>query len=317
MYIYSQTVTLKDIMRYYFSGKLWLGFTILAAVSWGFWGILTKFISGDISPYTTHFLFTIGAIFTLPLVLRQTKTKKINIKAIAFGTGAGILAILGNVSVYQSFRMGGKAAVVIPFTNLYPLVTVFIALLIFKEKLNRMNILGIFIVVPTIVILSGQSQIFNDPVLFFKNLNLEIWIFFALLSLLLFGLFSASQKVISNYLSSSWSYISFVCSSVLVSVCFITFGLIDFNFSPHTFWVGSLAGLLDGIGVLAIYLAYSAKGQAAQVSSIGATLQQFFTVLMAISFLNEKIDIVAVTGIVLAIVGAFFLSIEKKGHGLI
>jgi len=301
-------------MSEYLKDRIWLVYTILAALSWGIWGILTKFISIDVSPFTTHLMFTVGALFTLPLVIRNCKTEKVSIKALFGGIGASILVVLGNVSVYQSFKMGGQAAVVIPFTNLYPVVTIIIALLIFKEKLNWINYIGIFIIIPAILLLSGQSQIFSDPRHIFQTTGLRVWFVFALLSLFLFGLFSALQKVISRYLSTGWSYLSFVISSVLVSVCFIAFGLIDFNFQQKTLWFGSAAGFLDGLGVLAIYSAYRAKGKASRVSSIGSTLQQVFTVVLALIFLRERIYPVAITGIVLAISGAFLLLAGSEDH---
>lgn len=297
-------------MSVFLKEKLWLLYAILAAVSWGIWGIFTKFISGDISPFMIHFLFTVGSLFTLPLVLRNCKIKDANFKGISLGIIASILVVLGNISVYQSFKMGGQAAVIIPLTNIYPVITILIALLIFKEKLNWINGLGIFIVIPAILLLSGQSSFFDGSDVFFKNIEFQVWLIFAILTLFLFGIFSASQKVISNYLSTGWAYLSFVISSVLVSVCFFAFGLIDFNFSEKTFLLGSLAGFLDGLGVLAIYWAYQAKGKASKVSSIAAALQQVFTVILAVVFLDEMLNLDASIGIFLAILGADLLSFE-------
>lgn len=299
-------------MKYYLKERIWLVYTILAAFSWGIWGVLTKFISTDVSPFVTHVMFTTGAIFTLPIVIRKCKIREVNIKGITLGIGASILVLLGNVSVYQSFKMGGQAAVVIPLTNLYPMVTILIALFIFKEKLSWINCVGILAIIPAIILLSGQSQIFSEPEILFKMVGLKAWLLFAFISLLLFGLFSASQKVVSNYLSTGWSYLSFVVSSVLVSVFFIASGLIDFSFSQKTFWIGSMAGFLDGLGVLAIYSAYRARGKASKVSSIGSTMQQVFTIILALVFLHERIDLTIFTGIVLAIIGAYMLSWEQK-----
>jgi len=294
--------------------KLWLIYAILAALSWGLWGILTKLISSDISPFATHFMFTIGMLFSLPFVIRKCKIKEVSRKGFIWGIGAGVLAASGNVSVYQSFSLGGQAAVVIPITNLYPIITIVIALLVFKEKLNWLNGIGILIVVPAIIILSGQSQIFNHPVHFFQSIEVKLWLLFAFLSLLLFGLFSASQKITTNFISAEWSYISFIAASILLSFSFCVFGMVDFNFSHKTFWIGSLAGVLDGLGVLAIYLAYKAKGKASQVSSIAATLQQVFTIVLAVFFLKEHIKFDAVIGIVLAVLGSLLLSWEKQNN---
>src|SRR5437762_786922 len=113
----------------YFKQRLWLMYSVLAAICWGIWGVLAKFISADINPYENHILFTIGMLFTVPFVITKCKIQEANLKGIVWGLIAGILAVIGNVAVYQSFVKGGQAAVVIPITNLYPLVTIIIALL--------------------------------------------------------------------------------------------------------------------------------------------------------------------------------------------
>jgi drug/metabolite transporter (DMT)-like permease len=291
---------------------MWLVFAVLAAFCWGVWGILAKFISSDISPYVNHLLFTIGMVFTIPFVLKKCKLKEANSKGILWGLVAGVLAIAGNIAVYQSFANGGLAAVVIPVTNLYPLVTILIAIAVLKEKMHWLNAIGILIVIPAIIMLSGQSQIFDDPSLFFSNLGLNLWLIFALVALVFWGLFSAAQKVTSNYISLEWCYLSFITSSVLISIGFILFGLVEFNFSNQTLFIGSLAGMLNGLGVLASFAAYSAQGKASQVTTIAGALQPVLTILLAITFLGEKLGNIEIIGIFLAIVGSLFLSVEKE-----
>lgn len=296
----------------YLKEKIWIVYTILAALSWAAWGVLTKYISGDLSPYTYQILFTIGMLFSLPFVLYRCKSQKVNLKGILIGICTGILAVVGNIAVFQSLKLGGQAAVVIPLSNLYPIITILIALLIFREKLSWLNGLGVLIVLTAVIILSGQTQIFIEPIGFFKNLGLKTWLLFALLSMLLFGLFSASQKVTSTYLSAEWSYISFIASAIVVSVCFIALNLVDFGIVKKVFLTGSLSGLLDGLGVLAIYSAYRVKGKASRVSPIASALQQLFTMVMAISFLKERLSLFEFMGIGLAILGLWFLLLEKK-----
>jgi uncharacterized membrane protein len=295
-----------------FKERIWLMYSLLAAVSWGLWGVLTKFISTDISPFVTHFLFTIGLLISLPFVIRNCKKNDFSLKGLILGIGSGFIAVIGNVLVYQSFHLGGQAAVVIPLTNLYPMITIIVGILVFSEKLYWTNIIGILLVLPAIILLSGQPDFFSYPELLFQNAVWEPWLFFSFLSLLMFGLFSAAQKVTTRYTTAEWSYLGFFISSVLVSVCFIVFGLVDFNFTPNTFLFGSMAGLLDGFGVLAIYAAYRSKGKAAQVSPVASSLQQACTIVLAVIFLNEKLEWTGFSGIILAILGAFLLSMEQK-----
>jgi drug/metabolite transporter (DMT)-like permease len=299
-------------MHTYLKERLWLVFSIAAALCWGVWGVLAKFISSDISPYTNHVLFTIGMLFTIPLVARKCKPETTNRKGMIWGIVAGILAVAGNVALYLSFGAGGLAAVVIPVTNLYPLVTIFIAVLIFKEKMHWLNGIGILIVLPAVTMLSGQSQIFDDPALFFQNLGLNLWMMYALAALVCWGLFSAAQKVTTNYISAEWSYISFIIASVGISIVFILMGKVDFTFSSQTLFYGALAGALNGLGVLASFAAYRSEGKAAQVTAIAGALQPVFTIALAMIFLGEKLKGLEFAGIALAIIGALLLSVEKK-----
>jgi drug/metabolite transporter (DMT)-like permease len=300
----------------YLKERLWLVFSIAAALCWGVWGVLAKFISSDISPYTNHVLFTIGMLFTIPLVARKCKPESTNRKGMIWGIVAGILAVAGNVALYLSFGAGGLAAVVIPVTNLYPLVTIFIAVLIFKEKMHWLNGIGILIVLPAVTMLSGQSQIFDDPALFFQNLGLNLWMMYALAALACWGLFSAAQKVTTNYISAEWSYISFIIASVGISIVFILMGKVDFTFSSQTLFYGALAGALNGLGVLASFAAYRSQGKAAQVTAIAGALQPVFTIALAMIFLGEKLKGLEFSGIALAIIGALLLSVEKKKASL-
>ena len=182
-------------MKRFSNERPWLIYAILAAICWGIWGVLAKFISSDISPYVNHLMFTMGMLFTLPFVIRKCKIEEVNLKGMVWGLVAGMLAVIGNVAVYKSFGTGGQAAIVIPVTNLYPLVTIIIALLILKEKMHWLNGIGILIVLPAIIMLSGQSQIVENPSLFLQNIALNVWLLFALVALLFWGLFSAAQKI--------------------------------------------------------------------------------------------------------------------------
>jgi len=92
----------------------------------------------------------------------------------------------------------------------------------------------------------------------------------------------------------------------------MVFGLIDFNFNSQTFWVGSLAGMLNGLGVLASFAAYSSEGKASKVTAIAGALQPVFTIFLAITFLGEKLGRIELVGIGLAIIGSLLLSVEKN-----
>jgi drug/metabolite transporter (DMT)-like permease len=290
----------------------WILYSIAAAFFWGTWGVVAKLISDQVSPFTNHILFSVGMLFTLPLVIKKVRTTTPNRKGIIWGLVAGVLAVTGNVAVYQAFSSGGLAAIVIPVTNLYPLVTIAIALLVFKEKLNWINGIGILLAIPAVLMLSGESLLFDNPSAFFRTIGLRPWLLYSLVALFFWGVFSAAQKETTNFISAEWSYVSFIVSSVVIALGFLAFGLADLNLSVKTLGLGSLAGMLNGLGVLASFAAYSAEGKASKVTTIAGALQPVFTIVLAIIFLHESLSLIESLGIGLAIIGALTLSYETE-----
>ena len=292
--------------------RSWIYYAIAAALFWGVWGVVAKLISEDVNPFANHVLFTIGMLLTFPLIVNKIRKEKPNTKGIIWGLVSGVLAVIGNVAVFQAFSEGGLAAIVIPLTNLYPLVTILIALLIFKERLNIINGVGILLAIPAVIMLSGQTLLFDDPATFLKNLGLNTWILFSLIALFFWGVFSASQKLTTNYISAEWAYTAFICSSIILSILFFVSGKVSFTFSRNTFLLGSFSGMLNGLGVLCSFSAYKAEGKASQVTTIAGALQPVFTIILAIAFLAERITYIEIIGIAIAIVAALALSQENK-----
>ena len=290
----------------------WIYYSIAAALFWGVWGVVAKLISEDVNSYANHVLFTVGMLFTLPFVLGKIRKEKPIRKGVIWGIVSGILAVMGNVAVFKAFSSGGLAAIVIPLTNLYPLVTIGIALLVFKEKLNWLNGIGILLAIPAVIMLSGQSLLFDNPADFIKNIGLNSWLIFSFLALFFWGVFSAAQKITTNYISAEWAYLAFIVSSVFISMGFIAIGKVSFDFSKKTLLLGSLAGMLNGLGVLCSFAAYKAEGKASQVTTIAGALQPVFTIVLAIAFLSEKITYIEIIGIFISILAALALSYEKK-----
>ena len=54
-----------------------------------------------------------------------------------------------------------------------------------------------------------------------------------------------------------------------------------------------------------------------EVTAIAGALQPVFTIVLAMIFLQEKLGLIEVVGIGLAIIGSLFLSVEKKKNPLL
>jgi len=297
--------------------NLWFVYAVTAGLCWGIWGVVAKLISEDVNPFMNHLLFTGGMLLTLPFVIRKCNRATFSLRGIIWGCIAGCFAIAGNVAVFYAFSNGGQASIVIPVTNLYPLVTIVIAVLAFKERLNIVNVAGILLAIPAILLLSGETLLFTNPSGFFKSIGLNEWFLFSLAAIFCWGVFSAAQKVTTNYISAEWSYAAFVFTSVIITIGFVLAGKIHFNLSTKTISLGAIAGMLNGLGVLASFAAYRSEGKASAVTTIAGALQPVFTIVLAVAFLKESLSGMELLGIGLAIGGALMLSYEKRKEKIV
>lgn len=133
----------------------WFWLSLLTIVLWGAWGLQSKLVVDRISPWMNQVLFPLGL---LPVMLAMFVSKRFagghNKRAgsrWAFLTG--VLGGLGNVAFYLAL-LKSQVSIVVPLTGLFPLVTVAAARLFLKERINRVQILGLLIAAVAIYLLS-------------------------------------------------------------------------------------------------------------------------------------------------------------------
>jgi len=120
----------------------WLWFVLMAVFWWGVWGFLVKLGADRINPEALQILFVVG---TLPLLLLVLAKEGFAIQkdgmGVFYGILDGVLATLGMLALYVAMARG-KASIVTPLTAT-PLFTVIGAVLFLKERLNRIQCVGI------------------------------------------------------------------------------------------------------------------------------------------------------------------------------
>jgi len=67
----------------------------------------------------------------------------------------GVLGMAGNMTFYEALGQGGKAAVVVPLTTLYPMVTLALAALFLGETIGARQWAGIALALLAIFMLGG------------------------------------------------------------------------------------------------------------------------------------------------------------------
>ena len=133
----------------------WFWYAMASSLCWTGWAFTAKIGSKEIPPATMEFISSFGFVLVSLGVMRG--------KSAASGQGSagkcfalisGVLLALGGISLYGAYRTGYNASMITAVTSLYPVVTVFCAVGFLREKLNKMQVLGLLFAVAAIFILS-------------------------------------------------------------------------------------------------------------------------------------------------------------------
>ncbi len=133
----------------------WFWYSILCVLCWGAWVLCSKLGSNEISASAMQFLFAFGFIpvALLVLVLKPVKFEK-SVKGIVYSLGNGVLAGIGGLTLFAAYRSGGNTSVITAATALYPLITVILAILVLRERLTWLQVVGLGFAAVAIVIFS-------------------------------------------------------------------------------------------------------------------------------------------------------------------
>lgn len=292
----------------------WLLYALVAATCWGVWGVLAKGPSRELSGWMTQVLFTFALVPSALVagLSKNVRTGTDKRRGLFWGFVSGLIAAAGNICFYLALESGAETAIAVPLTNVYPLVTIFIAWLWFKERLNGVQALGILLALAAIVLLSGEARNLGDPAGIVRRLGVKPWVLYSLGAMLCWGVFSATQKVSTNHVSAELSYLAWCAAFIPIALWIVATKPLNWNMSAAMLWSGLAAGALNGFGVIAAFAAYRYEGKAAIVTPLAAAVQPLVTIVLALLFLGEKVGPLESAGVLVAIIAAVALSKETK-----
>lgn len=132
----------------------WLRYALLCILSWGLWGFLSKVGSAAASPLQMQILFTLGMLPVAAGMLFGMRGKvDCDRIGVSYGLLCGIVTGLGTLGYFAALRVQ-DASVVTPITGVFPALTVVLAFIVLRERLNRVQIGGMLLALASIVILS-------------------------------------------------------------------------------------------------------------------------------------------------------------------
>jgi transporter family protein len=135
--------------------KSWFWYSIAASLCWTAWAFTARLGSKEIPPTTMQFVSAFGFLLVglVMLAVQRPQLKK-NLRGNSYALISGVLLGLGGIALYGAYRAGENASVVTATTSLYPVATVLLAVTFLRERLNRLQLLGVGFAVAAILLLT-------------------------------------------------------------------------------------------------------------------------------------------------------------------
>ena len=135
--------------------KSWFWYSIAASLCWTAWAFTARLGSKEIPPTTMQFVSAFGFLLVgLVMWAVQRPQLKKNLRGNSFALISGVLLGLGGIALYGAYRAGDNASVVTATTSLYPVATVLLAVTFLRERLNKLQLLGVCFAVAAILLLT-------------------------------------------------------------------------------------------------------------------------------------------------------------------
>ena len=283
--------------------KPWLAFALITTISWGVWGALIEIPEKAGFPATMGYIvwaitMIIPAVFALKRINWKLDTNKISVR---YGLLIGLSGSAGQLILFQALRTG-PAYLVFPIVSLSPIVTIFLSILILKEKASLKSWIGIIIALIAIPLLSyqpaGNGQKFGI-----------LWIFLALVVFLMWGIQAYFMKVANNHMKAESIFFYMMISGLaLIPVAYF---MTDFsqpiNWGMKGPYLAAGIQILNSIGALFIVYAFR-YGRAIIVSPLTNAGAPVITIVLSLLIYGVFPHSIILTGMVLAVTAIFFLA---------
>lgn len=123
--------------------ETWLLYSLLVILFWGLWGIVGKLAMEHITAKSVFLMGYVGYFsVVLYLVLSGQAHRNLNLAGALWGLLGGALTGWAVYFFFRAIEMG-KVAIIVPLTALYPVVTLLLNVVILKEPLSGLQLLGI------------------------------------------------------------------------------------------------------------------------------------------------------------------------------
>jgi uncharacterized membrane protein len=281
---------------------------------WGIWGLVSAVVAREVSPLETQVISTLGVVPTALLLFLSPSWKQgTNLKlGILLAALTSLSGTAGNLCMLRALNLEGPVSIVLPVSGMFPMVTALLAMVLLRERLNRVQIVGFFLAAAAIY-LTGQAAGASalDIARGFRIETLATpWMFWTYTALVTYGVSAFLQKITTFYCSNALCTIVFSLVWIPVGIAiYLLVPCLSFKLSTAGWLLSLLFGALIGIGALVTFASYR-WGKASVVTPI-IGLYPALTVLLAVPLLREPMGTVRAISVGLALAAAAALGCES------
>jgi bacterial/archaeal transporter family protein len=138
---------------------------------------------------------------------------------------------------------------------------------------------------------------------------MPIWLTFAILALVFWGITGVTQKLATNRITSERSFLWFCWAMVALSAVVLLLHPQFPHLAPIILVAAIAGGALNALGAWTSFRALESGGKASIVISL-ISLYPLLTVVLAVTFLHEHLTLTQTLGALTAIAAAILLSLE-------
>lgn len=282
--------------------RRWLVFAAVVTVFWGVWGAFIEIPEKAGFPATLG--YSVWALTMVPcsaIALWRSSWRWDHTRnSVLLGCSAGLLGAGGQLLLFEALRTG-PAYLVFPIISLYPVVTVFLSVVLLKERAGRRTWTGIALSMPAMVMLSWQPSTGSTA-------SGSLWLVLVFLVFVLWGVQAWLLKF-ANRTMSSESIFSYMA---ITAVALIPVALLMTDFSKPVNWgfrgpyLAAGIQLLNSIGALCLVFALR-YGKAIIVVPM-TSLAPVLTIILSLVLYQVLPHPVVATGMVTASIAIYLMA---------
>ncbi|ROR83022.1 Uncharacterized membrane protein [Plantibacter flavus] len=289
----------------------WMLYAGLLVLFWGVWGAFSS-LPITLYGYPDEMVYVIWAVvMIIPAVFAlRGQTFDRRPRAAVYGLLIGLTGAGGQLLLFNALSTG-PAYLIFPIISISPTITVIMAVILLRERLNRLAVLGLVAALAAIVLFSvssGSAEGASGPWLIIAILVSIAW------GVQAFFMRKAATIGVNDATTFSWMAIS---GLILTPFAIIAMGGLPLDAPWQAPVLTAGTQLLNAVGALFLVMALS-RGKASVVAPTTNALAPVLTILVSLVVYQTLPSIFGTIAIVLALIGSTLMvySDERRGEAV-